>query len=472
MKQSFIEGAVIVSAGGIAAKILGAFYRIPLTNLLGGQGMGVYQMVYPLYCLLLTLASAGVPAGLSRIVSVWEARGIPSRGVLSRALLLFGAVGGAGSLLMLAAAGGVSALQGEPAAAEAYRMLAPSVFLVALISCFRGWFQGRHNFLPTALSETAEQAVKAALGLSFAYVFRADVYRAVSYALLSVTASELFALLLLALFGLLLGLVLTCKNNYYEDVLETAETAQSAVTAQKEGQLNEVVPKHVKVGKTGLNKGWGASALYYKHRVENRRSGVFFLSNMALIFDAIIIACAFFMKDAGLAGVLAMSTYMQLFTVALGRFNRELIKPYIYLLPEPPLKKLLYAIKESLISDALEAVVLFVILGFILEASPVAMAFCVLARISFSLLFTAGNVVVERVFGMVSSKTLIFLFYFLVLIVMALPGIAACVAVSILLPALGVAGALLALAAVNAAIAVLALWLCRNLLQYAELNSR
>ena len=202
MKQSFIEGAVIVSAGGIAAKILGAFYRIPLTNLLGGQGMGVYQMVYPLYCLLLTLASAGVPAGLSRIVSVWEARGAPSRGVLSRALLLFGAVGGAGSLLMLAAAGGVSALQGEPAAAEAYRMLAPSVFLVALISCFRGWFQGRHNFLPTALSETAEQAVKAALGLSFAYVFRADVYRAVSYALLSVTASELFALLLLVALSL------------------------------------------------------------------------------------------------------------------------------------------------------------------------------------------------------------------------------------------------------------------------------
>ena len=202
MKQSFIEGAVIVSAGGIAAKILGAFYRIPLTNLLGGQGMGVYQMVYPLYCLLLTLASAGVPAGLSRIVSVWQARGIPSRGVLSRALLLFGAVGGAGSLLMLAAAGGVSALQGEPAAAEAYRMLAPSVFLVALISCFRGWFQGRHNFLPTALSETAEQAVKAALGLSFAYVFRADVYRAVSYALLSVTASELFALLLLVALSL------------------------------------------------------------------------------------------------------------------------------------------------------------------------------------------------------------------------------------------------------------------------------
>ena len=278
--------------------------------------------------------------------------------------------------------------------------------------------------------------------------------------------------LLAALFAVLLGLILTCKNNYYEDVLSTAETAQSAVTAQKEGQLTEVVPKNVKVGKTGLNKGWGASAIYYKHRVENRRSGVFFLSNMALIFDAIVVACAFFMKDAGLVGILAMSTYMQLFSVALGRFNRELIKPYIYLIPEPPLKKLLYALKESLISDALEAVVLFAVVGLIMEMSPVAAVFCVAARISYSLLFTAGNVLVERVFGMVQSKTLIFLFYFLALLVMAIPGIAACVAVVILLPVLEVSGGLLALAAVNVLIAVLVLWLCRNLLQYAELNSR
>ena len=278
--------------------------------------------------------------------------------------------------------------------------------------------------------------------------------------------------LLAALFAVLLGLILTCKNNYYEDVLSTAETAQSAVTAQKEGQLNEVVPKNVKVGKTGLGKGWGASAIYHKHRVENRRSGVFFLSNMALIFDAIVVACAFFMKDAGLVGILAMSTYMQLFSVALGRFNRELIKPYIYLIPEPPLKKLLYALKESLISDALEAVVLFAVVGLIMEMSPVAAVFCVAARISYSLLFTAGNVLVERVFGMVQSKTLIFLFYFLALLVMAIPGIAACVAVVILLPALEVSGGLLALAAVNVLIAVLVLWLCRNLLQYAELNSR
>ena len=45
MKQNFLKGAIIISVGGIAAKILGAFYRIPLTNILGGEGMGIYQMV-------------------------------------------------------------------------------------------------------------------------------------------------------------------------------------------------------------------------------------------------------------------------------------------------------------------------------------------------------------------------------------------------------------------------------------------
>lgn len=282
----------------------------------------------------------------------------------------------------------------------------------------------------------------------------------------------LFALLLLALFGVLLGLILTCKNNYYEDVLQTAETAQSAITAQKEGQLNEVVPKNVRVGKTGLGKGWGASAIYYKHRVENRRSGVFIFSNMSLLFCAIILAFSFFMREEGVVAVFAFATYMQLFSVALGRFNRELIKPYIYLIPEPPLKKLLYAIKESLLTDALEAALLFVLVGLIMKATPLEIVFCILARISFALLFTAGNVLVERVFGMVSSKTLIFLFYFLALLLMTVPGIVLAVVISIVLPAYEVAAALAGMTAVNVVIAVLVLWLCRNLLQYAELNNK
>ncbi len=288
------------------------------------------------------------------------------------------------------------------------------------------------------------------------------------------------ATLCVLLVAVLAILVATCKNNYYEDVLETAELAQSNVTAQKEGKVNEIVPKNVKVGKTGLGKGWGSSALYYKHRIENRRSGVFFLSNMSLIFVAIILFVAFLMGrsmdgDAGAALIttFATATYMQIFSDALGRFNRELIKPYIYLMPEPPLKKLLFCTLETLMSDVLEAVIIFVPAGLLVGAGPVEIALCIVARISFALLFTAGNILVERVFGTVSSKVLVMFFYVIALLVMVLPGVAVGIALITFLPeALGLAGLFLGMAVLNVLLSLLVLYLCRNLLQYAELNNR
>ncbi len=191
-RQTFLKGALIVSLGGIAAKIMGAFYRIPLANLLGGRGLGVYQMTYPLYCLLLTVSATGIPSGLARAVSRAEAAGNRARseGFLRSALLLFAGIGLLGSAAMFLLAPLMSAAQGEPAAAAAYRALAPGVLLVSLVSCFRGWFQGRSNFLPTALSEILEQAVKIGLGLLFARMFAGNVPRAVAYTLLAVTLSE------------------------------------------------------------------------------------------------------------------------------------------------------------------------------------------------------------------------------------------------------------------------------------------
>lgn len=191
-KQTFLKGALTVSVGGALAKVLGAFYRIPLANALGGEGLGLYQMTYPLYCLLLTLAATGVPAGLARAVARAEAAGdgARSQALLRRALGLFTAVGLAASALMFLLAPVMAAVQGAPAAASAYRALAPSVALVAALSCFRGWFQGRGNFLPTALSEVLEQAVKIAFGLFFARLFAGDVPRAVAYTLFAVTLSE------------------------------------------------------------------------------------------------------------------------------------------------------------------------------------------------------------------------------------------------------------------------------------------
>lgn len=289
----------------------------------------------------------------------------------------------------------------------------------------------------------------------------------------------LCALLMLAAFGLALGLVVKNKNNYYEDVLQTAEVAQSAITAKREGQPAEVTPKKVRVGKTGLGRGAGASALFYKHMLENRRSGAFLFSKMSLIFMLVIIGCTVLYssifsdeedKTAAFVAVFTMSTYMQIFSESTGRFNWELTKPYIYLLPEPPLKKLLWGIGENLLADCCEAVAIFVPVSLILGLGPLDTVLCMVARVTFALLFISGNMLVERIFGSVRSKGLMLFFYFIAMMLLAVPGILLWAVMSGLLS--GFAGMLLGMALSNTPVAVLVMFLCRNLLQYSEYNGR
>ncbi|MCQ2603116.1 MAG: oligosaccharide flippase family protein, partial [Clostridia bacterium] len=68
-KPRLIKSAGLLAAGSIIAKIIGALYRIPLTNILGAEGMGMYQLVFPVFALFIVLSSAGVPTALSRIIA-------------------------------------------------------------------------------------------------------------------------------------------------------------------------------------------------------------------------------------------------------------------------------------------------------------------------------------------------------------------------------------------------------------------
>ena len=74
-KESFLKGALILGAAGVVVKIMGAFFRIPLGNLIGSTGTGYYQAVYPVYTLFLTLATAGFPTALAKLVSEKRAIG-------------------------------------------------------------------------------------------------------------------------------------------------------------------------------------------------------------------------------------------------------------------------------------------------------------------------------------------------------------------------------------------------------------
>lgn len=193
-RARFLKNAAVISLGGLFAKVIGVFYRIPLANLLGGYGMGLYQMAYPLFCLLLTFSSAGIPAALARMVAREEAAGRAGKRSSDGALRLFFCVGLSAAVLMCLIAPGMSRLQGEAALLPAYLALAPSVLLVALLAVLRGYFQGKSDMKPTAFSEIVEQLVKACAGLCLAQRFSSDPVRAVTGALFAVTLSETAAL--------------------------------------------------------------------------------------------------------------------------------------------------------------------------------------------------------------------------------------------------------------------------------------
>ena len=118
---------------------------------------------------------------------------------------------------------------------------------------------------------------------------------------------------------------------------------------------------------------------------------------------------------------------------------------------------------------AVEAVLCMVGVGLILGLTIGETVALVLVRFSFGLLFMAGNLMIERLFGGLASKVLVMLFYYLAMIVLAVPGTVACVLGSVAWTQ--IAGYFL-LAAVNAALALLVAFLCRNVLRYAELNQR
>ncbi len=186
------SGAAVLLIGSVVAKMLGALYRIPLTNILGAEGMGMYQLVFPLYALFMVLATAGIPTALSRVVAEKRAMGEPTKKYLTVAMIALFLSGIAFASVMAALSKVFAARQGNADTYPGFLTIAPAIVCVCVISGFRGWFQGEMYMLPTALSNVVEQVVKLAVGIGLSYVFaKRGVIYAVCGALFGVTVSEI-----------------------------------------------------------------------------------------------------------------------------------------------------------------------------------------------------------------------------------------------------------------------------------------
>jgi len=194
--DKFVSGVSILLLSGIVAKALGAVFRIPLTWVLGIDGLGLYQLIYPVFALLIVLSSSGMPTAVSKLVASKVGAGnyIGAKQVLKVACLFFSFVSLVFSIGLFILAEKIASIQGNYLSMWGYRAVAPAIFIVSFLSCLRGYFQGLSNMVPTALSQIIEQGGKLVLGLALAWAFLPyGVEYATSGALLGVTLSEIFA---------------------------------------------------------------------------------------------------------------------------------------------------------------------------------------------------------------------------------------------------------------------------------------
>lgn len=170
-KDSFLKGALILGMAGIIVKIMGAFFRIPLGNLIGAKGMGYYQAVYPVYTLFLTLATAGFPTALAKLVSeknaIGDYKGVHKIFKISYTVLFI--TGLVAFCIFFFGAKYIVQSMHNPDAYYAMLAIAPALLFVPMMSSYRGYFQGKKEMTKIAISQISEQFFRVILGLGLSY---------------------------------------------------------------------------------------------------------------------------------------------------------------------------------------------------------------------------------------------------------------------------------------------------------------
>jgi stage V sporulation protein B len=201
VKNGFVKGAIVLAAAGVICRLLGVAFRIPLSNIVGNYGIGLYQLVFPLYSLLLIISSAGMPVAISKMVARERENKKKCKKILFNSAAALSVVGLIISVLFMVFARPIADFQGKGEIWILYIGIAPSVFFVCFISAFRGYFQGMNNMWPTAISQITEQIIKVGAGLTLAVILvKKSVLWAVFGAVLAVSISELAATLFLFVF--------------------------------------------------------------------------------------------------------------------------------------------------------------------------------------------------------------------------------------------------------------------------------
>ncbi|OYD06405.1 putative polysaccharide biosynthesis protein [Paludifilum halophilum] len=157
------KGTLILSGAALLTKGLGTLFWLPLQNIAGDSAMGIYRQTFPLYSILLMLATAGVPITVSRFVSERLSAENPAgaRRVMQVSSLILSVSGGIGFFILYGGSEWIArVILGYPRTQASLQVLAFALLIVPVMATLRGYFQGYQRMGPTALSQVVEQLLR------------------------------------------------------------------------------------------------------------------------------------------------------------------------------------------------------------------------------------------------------------------------------------------------------------------------
>ncbi|HAQ08451.1 MAG TPA: polysaccharide biosynthesis protein [Bacillus bacterium] len=171
--NELVKGAMILTMGALVTKILSAVYRVPFQNIVGDIGFYIYQQVYPFYGVVLVLSTYGFPVVISKLYTEQQASGNSGRAdrLLAIALVFLGVIGFILFSFFYFGSEWIAETIGDPELSLLFKVVSIPFLVFPLTSVFRGYFQGKGNMVPTAVSQVSEQFVRVATILFLSALF-------------------------------------------------------------------------------------------------------------------------------------------------------------------------------------------------------------------------------------------------------------------------------------------------------------